>query len=201
MRGLFLAGVACAVAMAALLYFDRSGDDDGPVQLPPELADEPDIYMFDALITQFAPDGSLKYRLRSEEIQHFEEDQRTRLKQPALVLHGEEQPPWHIRSKLGFLRNTEPSDGSQPEELVLLREDVVMQQQRPESGLLTIRSQSFDVYPGRRHIETADDVMIDSDVGRTVAHGLDGNLDAGLLALSSNERQRVHTIVLPDQVQ
>ena len=143
----------------------------------------------------------MKYRLRSEEIEHFEAERRTRLEQPSLVLHSEDQPPWHINSNVGYLRYTEPSDGTTAEEIVLLRDDVVMRQRRTDSGLLTIKSDSFDVYPERRHIETVDDVMIDSDVGRTVAHGLNGNLDAGLLALSSNEHQRVHTIVLPDQVQ
>jgi len=41
--------------------------------------------------------------------------------------------------------------------------------------------------------------MIDTNAGRTMAVGLTADLAAGLLELSSNETQRVHTTVLPSQ--
>jgi hypothetical protein len=41
--------------------------------------------------------------------------------------------------------------------------------------------------------------MIDTDVGRTKAAGLQGELQQGLFRLFSSERERVHTIVLRPQ--
>jgi hypothetical protein len=41
--------------------------------------------------------------------------------------------------------------------------------------------------------------MIDTNAGRTRAIGLTADLDAGLLKLSSDRKERVHTIVLPGQ--
>ena len=64
---------------------------------------------------------------------------------------------------------------------------------------MTIRSPAFYIYPERQYAETDEDVMIDTEVGRTSAHGMEGDLARGLLKLFSNTDARVHTIVLPDQ--
>ena len=54
-------------------------------------------------------------------------------------------------------------------------------------------------YPDRQYAETSRNVMITTDVGRTKAAGLQGELQQGLIRLFSNERERVHTIVLRSQ--
>ena len=81
-----------------------------------------------------------------------------------------------------------------------MTEDVTMQQEHPVNGTLTIRSQSFSIFPKREYAETDDDVIIDTEVGRTEAAGMQANLATGLLTLtSSNAQKRVHTVILPEQ--
>ena len=55
------------------------------------------------------------------------------------------------------------------------------------------------IYPDRQYAETDQAVMIDTNAGRTKAVGLAAYLDRSVLELSSNETQRVHSIVLPYQ--
>ena len=62
-----------------------------------------------------------------------------------------------------------------------------------------MRTPALYLYPDRQYAETDQDVIIDTDVGRTKAVGLQGDLQQGLLNLFSSADQRVHTIVLLGQ--
>ncbi|MDH3641826.1 MAG: LPS export ABC transporter periplasmic protein LptC [Gammaproteobacteria bacterium] len=166
--------------------------------LPDELAGEPDLYMEDALITQYQPNGSMKYQLQSTRIRHFERDNLTRLAAPVLTLHNPNQPPWKIDSHQGYIRRRANENGT-PEEVVFLRRDVGVEQRYEDGRRLRIESPSLYIYPDRQFAETQQAVMIDTEVGRTTAVGLRGDLQRGLLKLFSSTQQRVHTIVLPGQ--
>ena len=74
-----------------------------------------------------------------------------------------------------------------------------MAQQFPDGRSFELRTPSITLYPDREYAETDQDVMITTHAGRTTAVGLQGNLNQGLLQLSSNDERRVHTILLPDQ--
>ncbi|NJN50755.1 MAG: LPS export ABC transporter periplasmic protein LptC [Gammaproteobacteria bacterium] len=195
-----LLGVLVAAGLLAFLLLDRS-EIDTPQALPPELADEPDLYMEGATITQFNDDGSVRYRLASKEIRHFERDDTTRLREPVLTIHRAPEPPWWVSANHGYIRYREAAakDNTQKnEEVVFLRESVVLEQ-RLEARHIRLTTESLYVYPERQFAETDQAVMIDTNAGRTRAVGLAGDLNAGLLKLSSGGDQRVHTIVLPDQ--
>jgi lipopolysaccharide export system protein LptC len=170
----------------------------GPAELPEELADEPDLYMENAIITQYQPTGEMKYQLASYQIRHFERDNLTRLAAPTLTLHNTTQPPWQVESDHGYIRRRANPDGA-PEEVVYLRKDVALEQRYADGRRLRLESPSLYIFPDREYAETAQNVMIDTDVGRTTAVGLRGDLQRGLLKLSSSAQQRVHTIVLPGQ--
>ena len=185
-----------------VLLSDPFAPERAPTELPDELADEPDLYMEDAIITQYQPSGKVKYKLACETIRHFDRDNLTRLAAPRLTLHNETQPPWQIDSDHGYIRrlgggNGAPNGG--PEEVVYLREDVVLEQRYADGRHLRLESPSLYIFPDREYAETEQNVMIDTDVGRTTAVGLRGDLQRGLLKLSSSPQQRVHTIVLPAQ--
>ena len=183
---------------AALWLWDPLAAPLVPESLPDELADEPDLYMEDALITQFQPNGSMKYQLHSTQIRHFERDNLTRLAAPVLTLHNPDRPPWKIDAAQGYIRRRADEHGA-PEEVVFLRRDVGLEQRFEDGRRLRIESPSLYIYPDRQFAETEQAVMIDTEVGRTTAVGLRGDLQRGLLKLFSSTQQRVHTIVLPGQ--
>ena len=162
------------------------------------IVQEPDVQAQNVEFQQLNVDGSLHYRLKAEHIKQFENDQLTRMNKPKLHLTSLEQPPWDVRSNTGHIRKIADPNGAR-EDVVYLHEDVHMVQVHPTSGLVTLRSEVFYIYPDRQFAETDQNVMIDTEVGRTIAAGMAADLETGKLTLSSDSKQRVHTIVLPEQ--
>ena len=192
---LFAVTFVAVLLVAVMALRERS---EPGTELPPELAEQPDLYMQGSTITQFDADGSVRYRLMADQIRHFTRDDTTRLETPELTVHRPDEPPWSVRANHGYLR-PRGLPGKAREEVVYLREDVVLEQRNDDKHRVKLTTEALYVYPERRFAETDRAVMIETDAGRTTAVGLAGNLGTGLLQLSSNDSQRVHTIVLPNQ--
>ncbi|MEZ5558771.1 MAG: LPS export ABC transporter periplasmic protein LptC [Pseudomonadales bacterium] len=187
--------VVCITAAALLLAPGEAPRDD--IETAPEPDDQPDLYMENAVIRQFRDDGSLTYRLSAAEIRHYERDQLTRLTEPRLTLLSPDRPPWEVQASSGYLRR-QTIEGAE-QEVVFLRENVVLEQRTVGGELVRLTTASLYLYPDREYAETEHDVIIDADVGRTLAVGLEGDLQRGLLKLLSVPDRPVHTILLPDQ--
>jgi lipopolysaccharide export system protein LptC len=164
----------------------------------PVAAGEPDLYMEKATITQYGEDGSVSYRLLSNEVRHYDEQGLTELASPTMTLFRAPQPPWFARSNQGFVHDTDTAETHTAEE-ILLRDDVHLEQREPNR--IEITTTALRVYPDRQFAETDQPVMIDTTSGRTYAVGMSGDLNTSLLKLSSSASERVHTIVLPGQFQ
>ncbi|MDP6376760.1 MAG: LPS export ABC transporter periplasmic protein LptC [Pseudomonadales bacterium] len=193
MKRLVIAAVAVAAAFATLLSiapWDRRGQLK---ELPPSLAEEPDLYMRMATIAQHLEDGSLKYRLASEEIRHFESDQVTRLVEPDLTLYADPEPPWRATSRRGTIGQQMGPEGT--EEIVKLREQVLLVQTFAGGEQMTLHSQALDIFPDRQYAESDHDVMIESTMGRSRSAGIKSDLKSGLVSLFSSETQPVHTVI------
>lgn len=186
-----------SLILAAVFYFEPFAPESEPL---PEVtdADEPDLLIEDAVITQYRDTGAIKYLLRSPRIEHFQNRELTYLTDPDLSLHDDPEPPWRITSRRGTIRNASQGNNRGKEE-VELRDDVVMSQLYDDGRSYELHTPSITIYPDREYAETSQDVMITTHAGRTQAVGLSGSLDEGLLQLFSNDEQRVHTIILPDQ--
>ena len=192
-------GVLLAVgALLLTFYFAPWRAGVAPGALPPELADEPDLLMQGASITQFQEDGSVQYRLQAREIRHFEEERFTRLLAPDLELHSEPDPPWRVTAERGEIHGSAGAPGG---EQVLLRDGVVVHQAGAGADFITIRSETLNLHPERKYAETEGDVMIDTDIGRTAARGMQADLTRGSMKLSSGKDAAVHTIVQREQFQ
>lgn len=188
--------LALGAAGAALLVMNRRAP---PTVLPdqgPALTGGPDFSMEGADVTQYRADGSLEYRLLANGVRHFASDARTELDRPRLSLFEPEQPPWHISARHGVLRR--PPTGA-PEEQVSLRGNVTLTQTPANHGPVRLVTPSLRVYPRRQYAETDQDVMIEGDVGRTTATGLQGDLQLGILSFSSPDDVRVYTVLEPEQ--
>ncbi len=194
----FVLPALAALTIAALLWLLT---DDTVVEPEPEIEDEqqePDVLASGVSFQQLRPDGQLHYRLNAETIRQYNSDNLTRMNNPDLHLTSENGPPWDIKSRQGNVSQHTDDDGS-PEDVVHLSEDVEMIQTHPENGLVVMRSESIYIYPNRQYAESSQNVMIDTEVGRTVAAGMSADLETGVVTLKSNPQQRVHTIVLPEQ--
>ncbi|XOV84287.1 MAG: LPS export ABC transporter periplasmic protein LptC [bacterium] len=195
-------GIACGVVLVMILLWQlfgsRQDNSATSLSVPETLSEsEPDIYGHGVRFTQLRDDGSLQYELTASAIRQFQDNNLTSLVNPSLKMHNPEKPPWDIRAEHGYIRGAQQDE--QNDEVVYLREQVVLEQNNPARGLITMRSETLYFYPARQYAETDQSVMIDTQVGRTRAAGMQAFLDTGLLKLMSNETQRVHTIVLPEQ--
>jgi|GEM_PF-3380646 len=168
----------------------------------PDLQSEPDLRLGGATITEFSTTGEIRYQLEAEAMARYENHDETLLGAPNLRIEPETPggSPWDVVSLDGAIKQTPKPDGTQ-EPVVLLRRSVVLKQLDTTTGrpLLTIRSETVDLYPDRQFASSPTDVMIDSDVGRTQASSMEGDLESGKLLLSSELQKPVHTIVLPNQ--
>ncbi len=207
--------ITAAVVAAGTQWLQRnSSNQTGSASLPPELQDEPDLYIDNAVIHQFRADGSRKYLLLAQRVSHFdraspnenagsghndgnEDSQLTRLERPDLKLTSTTGPPWHATANYGYVRQRPKLDGTL-EEVVFLRENVELTQQRTPPAHLTVSGTAIYLYPDREFVESDESVTINSHTGRTTASSMRGNLATSVLQLRGDTTQ-VQTIVLPSQ--
>lgn len=190
--------ILAAIVIAGLLWQIDEQEEATPSRTEEVQAQEPDAFAVDVDYTFLRPDGTAQYHLRAEEIRQFDADDLTRLTAPRLSLFSLDQPPWKVRANHGYIRKRVNAE-EEIEETVYLREEVELMQETVDRGQLIMRSNALYIYPHRQYAETDRGVIIDSEVGRTVAASLKANLATGVLDLSSSSSQRVHTIVLPEQ--
>ena len=188
-------GGAFAAAFVFALVFLQSDDRAAP-DLPPELRDEPDVYIDGAVITQFREDGALRYRIASDEIRQYERQGLATLAGPVLDLHPPADAPWRVAADRGVMR-TVPGPSGAPEEQLLLRENVVLRRDLGDGGVLVVSTASLFVYPERQFARTDRPVMIEAPGRRGTAAGFEGDLARGWMRLSSAPGQRVHIVASP----
>ena len=205
--------IAAAIAVGALLlaiyFFNESASEEKEAQSTRIENQEPDTYGERVRYRQLRADGSMQYQLNAQSIRQYEKQELTHMQTPKLHLTSATSAPWDIRAERGILNKKTAPDG-QPEDVVFLRNNVEMAQAHPTNGELVLRSEAFYIFPNRNFAQTHEDVMIDTEVGRTRAAGLTADLGNGVLHLVSRPglpgldgqprgKQRVHTIILPEQ--
>lgn len=205
-----LRSVVGAVCLGSLIWLgysflwpnESAGQSSAASSTPDDIdnSTEPDLRLAGATITEFDHTGRLKYRLRAKQMSRFEATTETALVDPTLLIHSDTGAPWNVESRTGKIHDTVDPAG-EAEQVVMLRENVVLRQLDKLSGheVLVIRSAAIDLFPVRQFAKSLASVMIDSDVGRTQAASMQGDLKTGQLHLSSDAEQPVHSIVLPTQ--
>ena len=190
-------GLAIA-GFAAIAIYRNPADDNRPA-LPQELADEPEAYLEDGVITQFRDDGSLHYRLGADRVTHFERDGRATLSKPTLELHVHDRQPWRLASTSGEV-HTVTEEPSADEERVELRGNVTLAQDRADGAFTRVRTESLVVYPGQQRARSDQSVMIETDTVNVRAGGFEADLATGRMEFSSSTDQRVSFVVQPNQL-
>ncbi len=151
---------------------------------------DPDIYMLDATIRQFADTGELQYELSADRFTHFPLTDVTILEWPNLMLYPQNGTPWTISSSNGRLL----SKSIYREEVMELWDDVLLSRQSQDGQFVNIKTQSLTVYPEREYAETDLKVSINDNASTTSAAGMEAHLDQEKLVFFSNREERVNTV-------
>lgn len=192
--------VLIVAGFGALALLLRPGER-APSALPPALAEEPDLYLEDGVVTQYRADGSLDYRLAAERISQFEQprqpgDRLAVLVEPRLALYRQDAPPWQVRAAEGTLRQAPAAAGG--EERMELRGNVqLVQQLAGEAEVREVRTDALTIFPARQQASTDAGVVLLAALGRASAAGLEADLGSGQLTLRSGTGQRVSIVVDP----
>lgn len=201
MSRLSLLLLACGLALVVLALRPDRAPAPRQAALPPQLRDEPDTLMTNAVIDQFDADGSLQYRLRARTAAHFEattgaapRPETTRFEAPRVYLDDADGQPWTLRAERG---RTLPAADATAGPRIRLESKVVALRSGPGAGFMRISTDSLELHPGPRYVASEQPVIIDTNAGRTTAGAFDGALSDGLLNLASRHGQRVHTLILP----
>ena len=187
--------VAVAVAgFAGISMVLGPGEEDEPT-LPPELADEPDAFIEEGTVTLFRDDGGLHYRLRADQISHFDAAGLSTLQAPVLELHAANRPPWRMTSSTGEVRKGAGADAEQVE----LRGDVILTQDLGGGAYTEIVTDALTLYPRLQQARTDRTAIIETDTVSARVGGFEADLASGRLAFFSTADQGVSFVVQPDQ--
>lgn len=192
--GLLAAAVVGFAGMAVYLGPSRSD----PARLPPELADEPDLYLEQGIITQFRDDGSLHYRLRADQIRRYERLGLSGLEAPVLEFQGPNGTLWRMQSQTGEVR-TVAGPANREEEQVELTGGVTVTRDRGGAGVTRIRTESLVIFPERQQARTDQTAMIETDTLSIQAGGFEADLASGKLSFSSSTEAQVNIVAQPDR--
>ena len=190
--GVLAAAVVGFAGMA--VYLGPSRDDPG--SLPPELADEPDLYLEQGVVTQFRDDGGLHYRLRADSIRRYERLGLAGLEAPVLEYNGPNGTLWRMASETGEVRTVSDPVGKDEERVELIGDVNVT---REGGGTGRIRTESLVIFPGRQQARTDQTAMIETDTMTVQAGGFEADLASGRLSFSSSTEAQVNIVAQPDR--
>ncbi len=164
----------------------RLEQDNLPEATPAQ--QEPDAYMEAFTRTDMDEQGRVKSRLQAKRMLHFAVDGATRLSEPTMQLHEEDQRarPWHARSDYAWV--------SGEQDVVLMYGHVrIWRNDAQGQRELEVRSEDLRVLPGLRYAETDTTAIIVTPQRVTRGVGMRANLATSQLDLLND----VHTRQAP----
>ena len=164
--------------------------DDGPSIGP----NDPDLYMLNAKITQFATNGGRQHEIIASRLTHFPLTDMTALISPEVKLFAHNATnPWKITADNGRLL----PESQLRDEIVELWDNVAAEKTDLQGEFIKIKTTSLTIYPGQDFAETDQIVTIDGVGGRTSAAGMQAYLNEGRFLFVSDETNKVITTLLP----
>ncbi len=158
---------------------------------------DPDLYMLNAKITQFATNGGRQHEIIASRLTHFPLTDMTALISPEVKLFAHNATnPWKITADNGRLL---PESQLRDESLELW-DNVSAEKADLRGEFIKIKTASLTVYPGQDFAETDQMVTIDGVGGRTSAAGMQAYLNEGRFLFVSDEANKVVTTLLPVKV-
>jgi|GEM_PF-771566 Uncharacterized protein conserved in bacteria len=134
----------------------------------------------------FEADGRTKHRLEATRVEHYPVDDHAELEQPSLLWYQTDEAPWMLRANAGTLHGT----GSEAEDWLELRDDVVLTRPLQDGSTLTARSSRVDAMLATREFSTDQAVTLDTADMHMDSIGMRGNLLDNYVELLDDVRGR-----------
>jgi LPS export ABC transporter protein LptC len=148
---------------------ERGGSD---AELTSPLDAEFDYFITNMQRVSFAATGQTLHTLEAARVVHYPADDRAELERPSLVWYEEDMAPWRLSANAGTLRGA----GTEAEDLLELRDDVVLTHPRDDGATFTARTSRLDAVLATREFSTDQPVTLDSGTMHTDSIGMRGNL-------------------------
>ena len=146
--------------------------EPGPVSklvTVPEKRHIPDFYLTDFDLTTMNAAGRPRYYLQAAGMEHFADDDTSRLTMPNLTVYRQEAAPWQVRSNQAQV--------AAAGQTVVLQDDVRIRRMTTERrDALQISTSLLRVVPAEQYAETDEAVTIETDLGITRAIGMHADL-------------------------
>lgn len=143
----------------------------------------PDYYLDVFTLTSMGADGEPAYKLVSNHMIHYPDDDSSELTMPRLTIYREEESPWQIDANRGWVLG----EG----DFVLLREDVVVERVKsPNNSPIKITTEELRVRPNDEYAETDKYVLMVSDKSSMEGVGMRAYFKKGQLQLLKNTKSR-----------
>lgn len=177
--------VAILLPIVALLvaigYWNIRPETFGNAPQSQEAGIDIDYYAVNARSQQFLADGSLRYQMSAERLEHRKSTDQTYVTRPDILIYREgDNQPWHIRSQRGEV--------SAKGEQVDLIEEVSAERRDLRNRLTRLTTSQMSVFPERQYAQTDRPVRIEAPIGVTTANGMEAYLNEGRMILQSNVR-------------
>jgi lipopolysaccharide export system protein LptC len=186
---LFILAGLFAVATNWLLDQEDSADNEATIG-----RNDPDLYMLNAKITQFATSGGRQHEIIASRLTHFPLTDMTALISPEVKLFARNTTnPWKITADNGRLL----PESQLRDEIVELWDNVSAEKSASPGEFIKIKTASLTIYPGQDFAETDQMVTIDGVGGRTSAAGMHAYLNEGRFLFVSDKTHKVITTLLP----
>lgn len=158
--------------------------EQGPVSkmvVAPKKRHIPDYYLADFDLTTMNAVGRPRYYLQAKGMNHYADDDTSRVALPQLTIYRQGAAPWLVRS-----RQAQVSAGG---ESVLLQDDVQVERlMEDQRGKLKITTSALRVVPANDYAETDRPVTIVTGLGVTQAIGMQADLKQQYLQLLAQVR-------------
>jgi len=164
-------------------YWDTGHSNINELFDRPTLSKSPDIYLNSTVSRRFDKQGTLEYKLASDDAIHLPHNDTVKMRNPNLITFAEGAPAWYVRANQGT---------SQPGGKVLELHDGVVIQNADAS--LKMQTQSVIITPDKKYAETDQPVTMTGNTGQiTTAVGMNAWLDSKRFQFLSRVRSQYET--------
>ena len=141
----------------------------------------PEYYMSGFTTHAMNPDGSPRYRLSAENMEHFAYDQHADLEQPRLTVFRPDEPPWQVASRQGKVFD-------EGERVHLLGPVTIERAAGRDTRPLQVDTRDLWVWPQKEYAETDQPTVIRSGNSQLQGIGMQAWFDQERLKLLSHVR-------------
>lgn len=147
----------------------------------------PMVYMEGVNIREYGASGQLHHQMMSENIRQFQTDPQApgagdhfHMVLPVFTFYENQTTPWQASAK--------EARGLIGDKNIVLQDEVLIQQDSPEHGLMTLATTRLNIETSTQHAHTDQPVQLKNQRATLDAVGLDANLQENRIQLISNVR-------------